>query len=142
MEALSFDEFIGKLKSRFESARTKEDYKLQLRFCYQKPGEDFESLADALLELVENACPGAVFDFNLELVRDRFLQEIKVSDGGPSRPGGEQPPLEQTINSARPPVISALRELGVYITGIVNHKQMSIMFDTEFTFSVKEKWHY
>lgn len=79
-ETLSFDEFISKLKSRFESARTKEDYKLQLRSRYQKPGEDFESFADALLELVENAYPEAVFDFKVELARDRFLQGITVSD--------------------------------------------------------------
>ena len=64
-ETLSFDEFISMLKLRFESARTKEDYKLQLRSRYQKPGEDFETFADALLELVENAYPEAAFDFKV-----------------------------------------------------------------------------
>lgn len=75
METLSFDEFISMLIS--ESARTKEDCELQLRSRYQKPGEDFGNL---LMELIENACPKAVFDFKVELSRDQFLQGITVSD--------------------------------------------------------------
>lgn len=73
---VSFDEFTAKLKARFESARTTGDYKLQLRSRYQKPGEDFETFADALLELVENGYPEAVFDFKVELARDSFLQGV------------------------------------------------------------------
>ena len=42
---LPFDEFIARLKIRFESARTTGDYKLQLRSRHQKPGEGFESFA-------------------------------------------------------------------------------------------------
>ena len=76
MQTLSFDEFISMLIS--ESARTKKDCKLQLRFCYQKSGEDFGNLP---MELIANACPKAVFDFKVELSRDQFLQlGITVSD--------------------------------------------------------------
>ena len=42
---------------RFDSSKTREDYKLQLRARCQKPNEDFEGFTDSLLELVKNAYP-------------------------------------------------------------------------------------
>ena len=45
-----------KLAERFDSGKTREDYKLQLR---QKPSEDMEIYGDSLMELAENAYPDA-----------------------------------------------------------------------------------
>ena len=42
---------------RFDSSKTREDYKLQLRARCQKPNEDFKGFTDNLLELVKNAYP-------------------------------------------------------------------------------------
>ena len=51
-DTLSFEDFTVKLAERFDSGKTREDYKLQLR---QKPSEDMESYGDSLMELAENA---------------------------------------------------------------------------------------
>ena len=60
-ESLAFQDFTAQLVQRFDSGRTKEDYKLQLRARSQKPNEDFEGCADSLLELVENAYPETAY---------------------------------------------------------------------------------
>ena len=55
-DTLSFEDFTVKLAERFDSGKTREDYKLQSR---QKPREDMESYGDSLMELAENAYPDA-----------------------------------------------------------------------------------
>ena len=79
-ESLAFEDFTAQLVQRFDSGRTKEDYKLQLRARSQKPNEDFEGLADSLVELVENAYPEAVYPFKVELAKDQFIQGVVVGD--------------------------------------------------------------
>lgn len=53
--SLTFEEFTVKLVERFDSGKTKEDYKLHLRVRCQRPNEDFEGFADSVMKLVENA---------------------------------------------------------------------------------------
>ena len=79
-ESLPFEEFTDQLTRRFDSGKTKEDYKLQLRARCQKPNEDFDGFADSLMELVENAYPEAAYSFKVELARDQFLQGVAISD--------------------------------------------------------------
>ena len=54
-DTLSFEDFTVKLAERFDSGKTREDYKLQLHARCQKPSEDMESYSDSLMELAENA---------------------------------------------------------------------------------------
>ena len=81
-EFLSFDDFTAQLRKRFDSGKTKEDYKFQLLARCQKPNavEDFEGFADSLLELVENAYPDTAYPFKVELARDQFIQGVAVSN--------------------------------------------------------------
>ena len=62
-----------KLIERFDSGKTCEDYKLQLRARCQKPSEDMESYGDSLMELAENAYPEAAYSFKVELAQDQFM---------------------------------------------------------------------
>lgn len=78
--ALSYQEFVDKVIERFDSGKTKEDYKLQLRARRQKVGEDVDTFADALVDLAENAYPEADYVFKDELARDQFIQGISVPD--------------------------------------------------------------
>lgn len=79
-ESLSYKDFTDRLIQRFDSGKTKEDYKLQLRARRQKSGEDFEMFADSLVDLAENAYPEAEYAFKEELARDQFIQGVIVSD--------------------------------------------------------------
>ena len=79
-ESLTFEEFTAKLVERFDSGKTREDYKLQLRARCQRPNEDFEGFADNLMELVKNAYPEAVYSFKVVLARDQFIQGVTLSD--------------------------------------------------------------
>ena len=76
-ESLTFEEF---LVEGFDSGKTREDYKLQLRARCHRPKEDFEGFADNVMELVENAYPGAVYSFKVELARDKFIQGVTLND--------------------------------------------------------------
>lgn len=78
--SLTFEEFTAQLFQRFDSGKTKEDYKLQLRARCQRPNGDFEAFADNLMELVENAYPEAAYLFKVELARDQFIQGVAISD--------------------------------------------------------------
>ncbi|KAL9986207.1 hypothetical protein ACROYT_G000314 [Oculina patagonica] len=78
--SLTFEEFTAQLIQRFDSGKTKEDYKLQLWARCQRPNEDFEAFADHLMELVENAYPEAAYSFKVELARDQFIQGVAISD--------------------------------------------------------------
>ena len=79
-ESLTFEEFTVKLVERFDSGKTREDYKLQLRARCQRPNEDFEGFADNVMELVDNAYPEAVYSFKVELAKDQFIQGVTLSD--------------------------------------------------------------
>ena len=79
-DTLSFEDFAVKLTERFDSGKTCEDYKLQLRPRCQKPSEDMESYSNALMELVESAYPEAAYSFKVELARDQFMQGLSISD--------------------------------------------------------------
>lgn len=79
-ESLAFEEFTAKLVERFDSGKTKEDYKLQLQARCQRPNESFEGFAENVMELVENAYPEAVYSFKVELARDQFIQGVAISD--------------------------------------------------------------
>lgn len=79
-ESLTYKEFTDKLIERFDSGKTKEDYKLHLRARRQKAGEDFDAFADVLVDLAENAYPEADYAFKEELARDQFIQGVSVSD--------------------------------------------------------------
>lgn len=68
--SLTFEEFTAQLVQRFDSGKTKEDYKLQLRARCQRPNEDFKAFTDNLMELVENAYPEPAYSFKVELARD------------------------------------------------------------------------
>ena len=76
-ESLTFEEFTAKLVERFDSGKTREDYKLKE---WAGPNEDFEGFADNVMELVENAYPEAVYSFKVELARDQFIQGVTLSD--------------------------------------------------------------
>lgn len=76
--SLTFEEFTVTLVERFDSGKTTEDYKLQLRARCQRPNEDFEGFADSVMELVENANPEAAF--KVELARDQFVQGVAISN--------------------------------------------------------------
>ena len=79
-DPLSFEDFAVKRTKRFDSGKTREDYKLQLRARCQKPSEDMESYGDALMELAESAYPEAAHSFEVELARDQFIQGLWISD--------------------------------------------------------------
>jgi len=79
-QELSFNDFTAKLSKRFDSGKSKEDYKLQLRSRRQRSNEDIDSFADALLEIVENAYPEAEYSFKVELARDQFIQGVEICD--------------------------------------------------------------
>ena len=79
-ESLTFEEFTAKLVERFDSGKTKEDYKLQLRARCQRPNEDFEGFADKVMELVGNAYPEGAYSFKVGLARDQFLQGVAIGD--------------------------------------------------------------
>ena len=64
---LTFEEFTAKLVERFDSGKTRENYKLQLRARCLRPNEDFEGFADNVMELVENAYPEAVYSFRIQI---------------------------------------------------------------------------
>ena len=80
-EDLTYEEFIVRVTTRFDSRKTIADYKAQLRSRPQHPNEDVESYADNLLELAENAYPTADFDFKEEIARDRFMDRVRCSEG-------------------------------------------------------------
>ena len=75
---------IGKLTKnsvrRFDSSKTKEDYKFQFRARSQKPKEDFDGFGDSLMELVRNGYPGAAYTFKVEHVSDQFIQGVTSRD--------------------------------------------------------------
>ena len=77
---LSFEDFTVKLIERFDSGKTREDYKLQLHARCQKPSENMESYSDSLMELAGNAYPKAAYSFKVELSRDQFMQVLSISD--------------------------------------------------------------
>lgn len=80
-EELSFAEFTERLSKRFDSGKSKEDYKLQLRARKQRPNEDTDSFADCLMEMVQdNAYPEAAYTFKVELARDQFIHGVEVTD--------------------------------------------------------------
>ena len=79
-ESLTFEEFTARLVERFDSGKTREDYKLQLRARFQRPNEDLKGFADNVMELVENAYPEAVYSFKVERTRDQFIQGVTLSD--------------------------------------------------------------
>ena len=79
-ESLTFEEFTAKLVERFDSGKTREDYKLQLRARCQRPNEDFEGFVDNVMEFGENAYPEAVYSFKVELARDQFIQGVTLSN--------------------------------------------------------------
>ena len=79
-DSITYQEFTAKLVARFDSGKTKEDFKLQLRARRQKAGEDFDTFADILVDLAENAYPDADYAFKEELARDQFIQGVAVSD--------------------------------------------------------------
>ena len=58
-DTLSFEDFTVKPAERFDSGKTREDYKLQLRAGCQRPSEDMQSYGDSLMELAENSYPDA-----------------------------------------------------------------------------------
>ena len=68
--SLTFEEFTAKLVERFDSGKTKKDYKLQLRARCQRPNEDFEGFADSGMKLVENTYPDAAYSLKVELTRE------------------------------------------------------------------------
>ena len=41
---------------------------------------NFDGFADRLMELVENAYPGAAYSFKVELARDQFIQGVTISN--------------------------------------------------------------
>ena len=75
-ESLTFEEFRANLVERFDSGRTREDYKLKLRARCQRLNEDFERFGDNVIELVENAYPEAVYLFKVELARDQICRKM------------------------------------------------------------------
>lgn len=77
-ESLPFEEFTTKLVRRFDSRKTKEDYKFQFRTRSQKPNEDFDGFGDSLMELVENGYPAAAYTFKVEHARDQFIQGVTI----------------------------------------------------------------
>ena len=79
-DTLTFGEFTAKLVERFDSGKTKADYKHQLRARLQKPNEDIEAYADCLMELAENAYPDTDYSFKVELARDQFVQGVAISE--------------------------------------------------------------
>ena len=79
-ESLTYKEFMDKLIERFDSGKTKEDYKLHLRARCEKAGEDFDAFAHILVDLAENAYPEADYAFKEELARDQFIRGVSVSD--------------------------------------------------------------
>ena len=60
-DTLSFEDFTVKPAERFDSGKTREDYKLQLRAGCQRPSEDMQSYGDSLMELAENSYPDASY---------------------------------------------------------------------------------
>ena len=78
-DTLSFEDFTVKLIERFDSGKTRKDYKLELHARCQKPNEDMESYGDSLMELAENAYPEAAYSFKVELFRDQFMQGLSIS---------------------------------------------------------------
>ena len=79
-DTLPFEDFAVKLAERFDSGKTREDYKLQLRARCQKPSEDMESYGDSLMEQAENAYPDASYSFKVELARDQSMLGLSISD--------------------------------------------------------------
>ena len=79
-DTLTFGEFTAKLVERFDSGKTKADYKHQLRARLQKPNEDIEAYADCLMELAENAYLDTDYSFKVELARDQFVQGVAISE--------------------------------------------------------------
>ena len=79
-DTLSFVDFTVKLAERFDSGKTRLDYKLQLCAGCQRPSEDMQSYGNSLMELAENAYPDASYSFKVELVRDQFMQGLSISD--------------------------------------------------------------
>ena len=71
---------MAKLVERFDSGKTREDYKLQVRARCQRANEDFEGFSDNVMELMKNAYPEAVYSFKVELAIDQFIQEVTLSD--------------------------------------------------------------
>ena len=70
-ESHTFKELTARLVERFDSGKTREDYKLQLRASCQRPNEDFEGFGDNVIALVENTYPEAICSFKVELARLR-----------------------------------------------------------------------
>ena len=60
---------MAQLVQRFDSGKTKEDYKLQLRARCQRPTKNLEAFADNLTELVENASPEAAYSSLVKAIR-------------------------------------------------------------------------
>ncbi|KAL9952487.1 hypothetical protein ACROYT_G039751 [Oculina patagonica] len=156
--SLTFEEFTAQLIQRFDSGKTKEDYKLQLRARCQRPNEDFEAFADHLMELVENAYPEAAYSFKVELARDQFIQGVAISDDLREKVFMSQPAslveavrVVRRLESARKacqavPSVEKKKvgecDSGIYISGLVNHSVTCILLDTGATVSVlnEETW--
>ena len=79
-EELPFNEFTVRLISRFDSGKSKEDYKLQLRARQQRNTEDIDAFADSVMELVENAYPDIDYSVKVELAKDHFIQGVNISE--------------------------------------------------------------
>ena len=81
-ELFSFDQCTAQLLKRFDSGKTRVDYKLQLCARCQKPNKDFEGLAESLSELAEDAYPETAYPIKMgpELARDQFIQGVIVSN--------------------------------------------------------------
>ena len=77
----SYEEFLNALKTRFDTGKTTSDYKLLLRNRCQKANDDAETYADNLIELAENAYPGADYQFKDEMAKDCFLDGVRCSEG-------------------------------------------------------------
>lgn len=100
--SLSFEDFTARLTRRFDSGKTREDYKCQLKARVQKSNEDIESYADCLMEIIENAYPDADYSFKLELATDQFIQGVDISDDMRERLLIEQPKsLSEAVRHVR-----------------------------------------
>lgn len=80
-ESASYQVFLQRVMTRFDSGKSPGDYKLLLRARQQDSNEDFEMYTDNLLELAENAYPDADYRFKEEIAKDRFLEGVRCSDG-------------------------------------------------------------
>ena len=126
----SFEDFTV----RFDSGKTREDYKLQLRVRCQKPSEEMESYGDSMMDLAENAYPEAAYSFKVELadLRERLsmrqpgslteaIRVVRQLDSARKacKPSGRNKSLNAVASSTADQKITAeIRELKELVLGI------------------------